>query len=238
MVEIKYADAHAHLPKFPLEEKLDAPISFHKLMDECLSVGVDRILSVPTDVWESNENFCYKDVYRMGLGAMGIGRAVQIRRAVGVFPKLGLNDDSDASTIGTCVNMCKQRNGIRALLEDPNLKTAQKTVLDILKEYDLPSVTLHYFLGSDKQVDEAMDRGYHVSVSPLNCFYPNKISERMRRVVKRVPIKQMLTESDAPRDDLTPTAIPGLVNKISEIKGMELEETAKVLYENFGRLYY
>ncbi len=96
---------------------------------------------------------------------------------------------------------------------------------------------LHCFTGTLAEAEEVIKRGWYLSLSGIVTF---KKSEVLREVAKMIPLNQLFIETDAPF--LAPQSRRGKINepayvvetaqKIAEIKGISLEELARVTKEN------
>jgi TatD DNase family protein len=135
------------------------------------------------------------------------------------------------------IRQFKQMLGLAVELDKPVIihsRRAENAVINVLKNFDL-KVVMHAFTGSNKLVQECVDRGYFFS-TPGNVVR----SDQTQKTVRLVPIKQLLTESDAPYlgpvkgEENTPLTIPLVVEKISEIKG---EDCSKKLLINAKKLF-
>jgi len=108
-------------------------------------------------------------------------------------------------------------------------------------EYDGPAI-LHCFTGTSEEADEVLKRGWYLSLSGIITF---KKSEALRLVAKKVPLSQLLIETDTPflapqahRGKLNePSFLPETAQCIASAKGISLVEVAKVTSENAKRLF-
>ena len=101
---------------------------------------------------------------------------------------------------------------------------------------------LHCFSSSRKLADTALELGLYLSISGIVTF---KTADDLRATVKDVPLERLLVETDAPY--LAPIPKRGKRNepaftrhtaeKVAEIKGLGLDEVAKVTTDNFFRLF-
>lgn len=103
---------------------------------------------------------------------------------------------------------------------------------------------LHCFTGTLEEAEQVINRGWYLSLSGIVTF---KNSEELRLVAKRVPINQLLIETDAPY--LAPQSKRGKVKAnepaflvetaevIAKSKGIPLEELAQATRENACRLF-
>lgn len=98
-------------------------------------------------------------------------------------------------------------------------------------------VVIHCFTGTMDDAEKALERGWMISFSGIVTF---KKSEELRKVAKEVPLNHLLIESDTPY--LAPQSKRGKMNEpsfihetaqvIANVKGLSLEEVAKVTAKN------
>jgi TatD DNase family protein len=113
-------------------------------------------------------------------------------------------------------------------------------IMTILPSYNLKGVLFHWFSSPVELLPQMIERGYYVSEGPPAVF-----SSRTQDVVKRVPITNLLTETDGPvsyygpfKDKLTsPAFIPQVAKAVAEIKGMQENDVAKQVMENFVNFF-
>lgn len=101
---------------------------------------------------------------------------------------------------------------------------------------------IHCFTGTQKLADAALQMGLCISVSGIATF---KNSGDLRDVIKSVPLERLLVETDAPF--LAPVPHRGKTNEpafvvhtakmLAELKGVTVEELARVTTDNFFRLF-
>ena len=117
-------------------------------------------------------------------------------------------------------------------------RKAESDVLDILEEEKAKKVVLHCFMGKKKLVERARDLGYSFSVPVVVTRL-----EQTQWLVKNVPISQLLTETDAPYMGPvrgvanSPQHVLLAVEKIAELQGLSVEDTANHLFMNYQRLF-
>lgn len=135
------------------------------------------------------------------------------------------------------------------------LRTAEKTSLPViihsretapeimsrLPSYGLKKVLFHWlssrFIGLLPQI---VDRGYYITEGPPTVF-----SRGIREIVRRIPLTNLLTETDGPvrfrgpfkGDMTTPSFIPLVVEAIAQIKDMKETEVADQILENFANFF-
>lgn len=101
---------------------------------------------------------------------------------------------------------------------------------------------IHCFSSSKRLAKVAIDNNFYISISGIITF---KNKEELTEIVKYIPIDKLLIETDAPY--LSPEPFRGKSNepsfikftlkKISEIKGLTLEDTARITTNNFFNLF-
>ncbi len=101
---------------------------------------------------------------------------------------------------------------------------------------------LHCFTGSAKLAEAGLRLGLYVSASGIITF---KNSESLREVFREVPLDRLLVETDAPY--LAPIPHRGKRNEpsfvthtaamLASLKGVSVEEIARITTENFFRLF-
>lgn len=123
-------------------------------------------------------------------------------------------------------------------------REAREDTLDLIRAHGNPEVggVLHCFTESWNMARQAIDLGYYISISGIVTF--NSAAE-LRDVVRQVPLERLLVETDSPY--LAPVPHRGKPNQpayvrevaefVAQLKGVTLEELAKVTTENFYRLF-
>jgi TatD DNase family protein len=117
--------------------------------------------------------------------------------------------------------------------------TAQ--IVDMLPSYKLKKVLLHWFSNPISALSKAVEKGYYITEGA-----PTAYSNGIRDVVRRVPLTNLLTETDGPvrffkspfdGKRTTPAFIPIVVKAIAEIKKMYVEEVAEQIIGNFESFF-
>lgn len=120
-------------------------------------------------------------------------------------------------------------------------RKAEEECLEILgqeiKHHEIP-VIQHCFSGKKSLMTRAAALGHYFSIPP-NILR----SGSFQTLVKKVDIRQLLTETDAPylspypgqRNE--PAFVLESLKKIAEIKGLLIEETAQRIWENYERIF-
>lgn len=117
--------------------------------------------------------------------------------------------------------------------------TAQ--IVEMLPSFNLKKVLLHWFSNPISMLSKVVENGYYITEGP-----PTAYSNGIREVVKRIPLANLLTETDGPvrywknpfkGKRTTPAFIPTVVNAIAEIKKMNVANVAEQIVKNFEALF-
>jgi TatD DNase family protein len=113
---------------------------------------------------------------------------------------------------------------------------ATPQIVDLLLSYGVKKVLLHWFSRPLGLLSRIVDCGYYITEGPPSVF-----SKRIREIVRRVPLKNLLTETDGPvrywgpfsGKMTTPSLIPMIVEAVAELKGMQEGDVADQILRNF-----
>jgi TatD DNase family protein len=123
-------------------------------------------------------------------------------------------------------------------------RNAQDDTINIMREEGKKSVTgvMHCFTESYEMAKKAIDLGFYISFSGIITF---QNAESLRNTVKKIPIENILIETDSPY--LAPVPKRGKMNepsnviyvaeKIAELKNISVEKVAEVTTNNFFSLF-
>jgi TatD DNase family protein len=110
-------------------------------------------------------------------------------------------------------------------------------IVDMLPSYNLKRVLLHWFSHPMSALCKAIDNGYFITEGP-----PVTYSSGIREVVEKVPLTNLLSETDGPvtywkqpyNGQLTkPSFIRNVVEAVAEIKNMQVVDVAQQIAKNF-----
>ena len=109
-------------------------------------------------------------------------------------------------------------------------------IVDLLPSYKIRKVLLHWFSQPHSLIPTIVDRGYYITEGPPSVF-----SNGIREVIRRIPLTNLMTETDGPvrfrgpfKGKLTtPSFIPAVVEAIAKLKGKEKSEVADQIFQNF-----
>ena len=115
-------------------------------------------------------------------------------------------------------------------------RKAVEDVLDAVSSFNVKAV-IHNFEGNLRSLRRAEELGTGISISTGFMKF------RKDNVIREVSLDRLFTETDSPvlsPDDgiNTPLNIPKLLNYISGIKKIKMEELKSAVYGNFVRMFY
>jgi TatD DNase family protein len=121
-------------------------------------------------------------------------------------------------------------------------REAKKDTLDIIKESGINKGVLHCFSGDMDMAERAMAMGFYISIAGPVTF---KNARRLGEITKAIPDDYLLIETDAPY--LTPEPFRGkrnepsylvyIAGKIAEVRGISIEDLARITTLNAKRLF-
>ena len=123
-------------------------------------------------------------------------------------------------------------------------RNAPEDTISIMREEGANSVTgvMHCFTESYEMAKNAIDLGFYISFSGIITF---KNAETLRETVKKIPLENILIETDSPylspvpnRGKLNePSNVRYVAEKIAELKGISVDKVAEITTNNFFKLF-
>jgi TatD DNase family protein len=117
-------------------------------------------------------------------------------------------------------------------------RKAELHTIELLENLNAKKVIMHCFSGKMSLVDRIAKNGWLLSI-PANSHY----SQQFQDVIKRVPLHNLLCETDTPylhplkEWPNEPANVIYSYKKIAEIKGMKLKEIEEQIEKNFNSLF-
>ncbi|MDY4280244.1 MAG: YchF/TatD family DNA exonuclease [[Pasteurella] mairii] len=123
-------------------------------------------------------------------------------------------------------------------------RSAREDTIALLKQHHAEKCggVLHCFTENWAMAKQALDLGFYISISGIVTF---KNAEDLREVVRKIPLDRLLVETDSPY--LAPVPYrskqnqPAYVREVCEyvatLKGVSLEDCAKITTRNFEQLF-
>lgn len=248
-------DSHAHI------YYRDYAGDFDDMLKRAADAGVAAIVVVGTDVGSSREAVELAEKHPHLYATVGIhphdaGQVTdacyaEIRtlagssRKVVAIGEIGLDFYRDRSPRDQQELVFRRFLQMAAELQKPVVvhdRDAHDRVMAILREESVRTGVLHCFSGDAAMAAETAALGFFISI-PGTITYPGNHS--LRDVVKAVSIDRMLIETDCPY--LTPVPHRGSRNepayvrlaaeKLAELKGLTLDDVARITTKNAGDLF-
>lgn len=116
--------------------------------------------------------------------------------------------------------ICQSLTGEKKIVSVHSRK-AEKDVLAILKRNNVKNVIFHWYSGPLGLIDEIIGEGYFFSINEAMT-----VSEKGRRIISKIPLDRLLTESDAPYNRKS--------NIVSALKNIDIDTS--IIYSNFKNL--
>jgi TatD DNase family protein len=121
-------------------------------------------------------------------------------------------------------------------------RNADADTAAILIDEGMSHGVIHCFSSGRELAERALALGFHISISGIVTF---RNADELRAIVRDVPLDRLLIETDAPF--LAPVPLRGKTNepafiihtaaKVSELKGLSVEELGRATSDNFFRLF-
>jgi TatD DNase family protein len=193
-------DAHCHLDLYPDPSQT----AFNA---ESAGVFVVCVTNLPSAFLTAQPHIKRFKTVRLALGLHPLNAAVHTDEELSRFDRLvcktsfigEIGLDFSREGLNTKERqLISFRFALRALQRQPKFVTihsrqAETTVLEVLREeYPYP-VVFHWYSGTLKHLDNALDDGHFFSINPAMLR-----SEKGKSIIARIPREKVLTESDGP----------------------------------------
>ncbi|WP_338983507.1 TatD family hydrolase [Spiroplasma endosymbiont of Othius punctulatus] len=263
MKNVTLIDCHTH---FHDEKYTTEGYSVNDLIEDATANGVKYFMSTGYDVKSSKEcirdSMKYKSVYAvLGIHPNNaaeatdedlkeIAKMAKLDKVKGIG-EIGLDfyySDKDKEKqlyiLEEQIKIAKANNLAIVLhvRDQKNHVDVYYKCLKILIKHKIKKAMVHCFTANLEVAEKYTAEGYFISISGVVTF-PN--ASELHEVVDKIPMKYLLTETDAPY--LTPVPFRGKTNKpeyivhtikkIAEIKKLSYEEVAEVTYSNAMYLF-
>jgi TatD DNase family protein len=256
MNDIKLIDSHAHLDFPDYADKLDS------VLKRAQNAGVSRIISVGTTLEGSTSCLALAKKYPFIYSTAGIHpheakdvtqecyeRIDELAKddRVVAIGEVGLDYHYEHSPRETQKEVFRRFIGLAKKTGLPlviHTREAEEDTLQILESEKASEVggVIHCFSGSVELAKKCLEMGFHISIPGIVTF---KKATNVHEVVKMVPIEKMLIETDSPflapipyrgkRNE--PAYVKIVAEKVAELKGLSLEDVARITTLNTERLF-
>lgn len=258
VIQTKFVDAHVHLSDEEYLENIDEIIAEAKSsnvvalvsnsMNLETSVGSLKLAErYPGMVYAAlgihpwNVNTLTRDELKQTLEL--IGRQKDVNKALVAVGEIGL-DYKYAKIWDSQLIVFNEMLRLAEKLDLPVIIHSRGTTaqsVEMLPSFNLKKVLLHWFSRPISTLSKAVEKGYYISEGPPTVF-----SKGIREVVRRLPITNLLTETDGPirywgkpfkGKRTTPAFIPMVVEATAEIKNMDVADVAAQITKNFEEFF-
>ncbi|NEZ45740.1 TatD family deoxyribonuclease [Clostridium niameyense] len=241
-----YVDAHTHLSNYRDKNKINEAL---KCINEHKIYTVDNSM----ELIDYKESLKYRDISKYIIPSFGI----HPWKAYDYIDKLQeldfyINDTPIIGEIGLDFHWVKDKAKYESQIKvfkyflkkakeqnkiiNIHTKGAEKEIIELLDEYNMEKVIVHWFSGEKEELQEMIKRGYYFTVSS-EVFYSNKI----KSIAREIPIDRLLTETDGPESENwlsgkfpMPSIISSIVYSLGEIRNLEEEEVRINVLKNFN----
>ncbi len=115
-------------------------------------------------------------------------------------------------------------------------KGAEKLIFETLTSYNLTNVNIHWYSGPEKYLKLGIDRGYYFSITPAIKYSP-----AVKKTASLLDNNHLLLESDGPVKFSgklgTPAMIKDVLNEISLIKKVLIDELEEIILQNTKNIF-
>ena len=257
---IEWIDSHCHL-------NYDySPKSIELLLEEAKAIGVTTLVTVATDLSMLDSMVRISETYPQVFHSVGVHPHEAITllpgdldkiRAASAHPKcravgeLGLDYHYDHSPRDVQITQLNAQLEVALDVSLPVIihsREADDDLLIALTAYAKRVPTsrspgvIHCFSGTDAFGRACLEMGFYISFSGIITF---KTADTLRQCAQAFPIDRILVETDSPY--LAPAPFrgkkcePSMValtgKKLAEIKGLSIEEVARITTQNSRRLF-
>ncbi len=109
-----------------------------------------------------------------------------------------------------------------------------KEVYELVIKYDIDRANFHWYTGPIELVDRIIEKGYYISINPAI-----KIQRKHQEIARRLPLSNMLLESDGPYEyrgiKMEPFLITETIQIVSKLKNISPQQIAETCRENARR---
>ncbi len=247
-------DSHAHLP-WEYYKK-----DFYQVLVNAKASGIQYILNIGTNLETSQDCVKLAQRYPHIYASIGIHphdtqklpqdfieqlKTLAQNPKVKAIGEIGLDFFYKNSPPENQLHIFTQLVQLAKTLNLPlgiHCREAFQECFQILSKEEFYKGVFHCFTGTPTEANKAIEMGFLISISGIVTF---KKAQNVHSVVKDIPLKHMLIETDCPY--LSPEPFRGKRNepafviytakKIAELKKIDIEEVAEVTTENTKKLF-
>ena len=254
MSDLWYFDSHAHYDarRFREDQK--------EILAQMEPNGIRRIMNIGCDLASSHTSIALAEEYEFIYAAVGshpddaaaVDEArIEEYRRLAKHPKVKAIGEIGLDYYYEDVPRQKQQEAFRmqmALAEELEMpviihqRDAYEDCLKIVDEFPKVKGVFHCFSGSVEYAKEVLKRGYYMGFTGVITF---KNARKAVEVAEYAPLNRLLIETDCPYMAPEPyrgkrcdsTMLPKMAEKIAELRGLPVEQIAKITRENAMKLF-
>lgn len=250
-------DSHCHLSYKNNVSKLD------ELLNRAEKVGVKKFLNIATQFNEFNKIISISDEYEMIYFTLGIHPHESNQTNDEVISYIRDNSSNQKllgigeTGLDYYYNYSDRASQIKSL--EAHIELAQEIEKPLIihmrdAEDDMKSIftkkmkqkkfsgVIHCFTGSLEFAQEVIEMGFFISASGIITF---KNSNLLRDVFKKIPLSNLLVETDTPYlapspkrgKENEPSFIVHTIKKLSDIHNLVYSDVCKITSQNFYKLF-
>ncbi|RKD25048.1 deoxyribonuclease [Ammoniphilus oxalaticus] len=251
-----YIDAHLHLDQYP-------PAQLAALVDQWQHAGIAGVMAVSSDLASAYRTLELREKYPTFVFiALGIHPEQPLpcerdqqelfsllrgeRNVISAIGEVGLphyiyqeQTMSAPPAFADALKLLEQFCLLSNELDLPMLLHAvherAQVAFDLLQKYNIARAHFHWLKAPAATVDQLLRAGYFISVTPEVCY-----RERDQQLLARVPLNQLLIETDGPwpfqgpfeGQSTTPLFLKEVANHVAHQKGIPLETVINTTAQN------
>ena len=245
-------DTHCHLNDEVFKNNIDEVISRAKIrgITKIIVIGYNKVSSLEAVRIANMYDNIYasigihpSDVQKEDNDLSWIYELAKDKKVVAIG-EIGLDYYWDKSYNDLQIEWFKKQIEIAKELDLPiivHCRDASQDCFNIVKEYGSGKGVIHCYSGSFEMAKEYIKLGYYLGIGGVVTFKNSHLGE----TIERIGISHIVSETDAPY--LAPVPYRGktnepayiyeIVQKISEVVGLNFEEVEKRLEENTYKLF-
>ena len=254
---MKFVDAHIHLSDKEYVDKIDDLIADAKNSNVVALVSNSMDLKTCVDSLKLAERFPGTVYAALGIHPWNVSALRESEfqkilkliseqkqnKAVLAIGEVGL-DYKYASIWNEQVMVFNEMLKLAEKLDLPAIIHSRGTtaqIVEMLPSYNVKKVLLHWFSNPISVLSKVVENGYYITEGP-----PAAYSNGIREVVRRIPLENLLTETDGPvrywkkpfdGRMTTPAFIPTVVKAIAEVKKMSEVDVSERIIKNFEEFF-
>lgn len=258
-MSLQFIDSHCHLDRIDLHKE---KIEFGQLFDNaknnqvshmlCVAISMDQFPAMVERAADRDNVFFSCGVHPCHVGEdktyslEDLERLASDERVVAIG-ETGLDYYYSKDSVAEQQASFAHHINVARKLNKPvivHTRDAREDTIAILKANNAQECrgVLHCFTETWEMAEAAMALGFYISISGIVTF---KNAVELKEVVRKMPLDRLLIETDSPY--LAPVPYRGKQNQpayvkhvaecIAELKGLTVEEVARVTTDNFKNLF-